>query len=244
MKSSNTDDRDFNDLKCIWMCSNIIDYKLCDKNFDCENCIFDKVIRNLSAELRLEEQLNKKEISLTLLDKLVDSIAVENSMEKVVFLKHQFRAKHLFAETYYLGLNPVLSKLLDSVDSIKNFENKTNYSKGDLLFHIAGPWGEIPMFVPMDFTLVDKINFSAKEISGNNWFALISVKEEDIRDAALQVEELQKKQLEVIINLSKFKNAYQNVGTTMYDGGTKVSSIHQVIGSDNYLEILNDLLSI
>ncbi|MDY0082451.1 MAG: hypothetical protein RBR74_04655, partial [Ignavibacteriaceae bacterium] len=37
-------------LKCIWMTSGVIDYKLCDNNFDCENCPFDKVIRNLSDE--------------------------------------------------------------------------------------------------------------------------------------------------------------------------------------------------
>lgn len=37
-------------LKCIWMTSGVIDYKLCDNNFDCENCPFDKVIRNLCDE--------------------------------------------------------------------------------------------------------------------------------------------------------------------------------------------------
>ncbi|MCB9247743.1 MAG: hypothetical protein H6613_03995 [Ignavibacteriales bacterium] len=43
-------------LKCVWMTSGVIDYKLCDNNFDCENCPFDKVIRNLSNEK--ESQVN------------------------------------------------------------------------------------------------------------------------------------------------------------------------------------------
>src|SRR4030067_3521666 len=35
-----------NESPCIWMEAGIIDYKLCDKNFDCENCPFDTIIKS------------------------------------------------------------------------------------------------------------------------------------------------------------------------------------------------------
>ena len=41
-------------LKCIWMASQVLDYKLCDNKFDCENCQFDKVMRNLLNEKELQ----------------------------------------------------------------------------------------------------------------------------------------------------------------------------------------------
>ena len=36
----------YESMKCIWMASQVVEYKLCDNNFDCENCPFDKVMRN------------------------------------------------------------------------------------------------------------------------------------------------------------------------------------------------------
>ncbi|MEI6127990.1 MAG: hypothetical protein WCQ99_15695, partial [Pseudomonadota bacterium] len=32
--------------KCIWMTTGLISYKLCTRDFRCEECIFDQVMRN------------------------------------------------------------------------------------------------------------------------------------------------------------------------------------------------------
>jgi glycine cleavage system H lipoate-binding protein len=34
-------------MKCIWMTAGVVDYKLCDLEFDCENCSFDRAFRAL-----------------------------------------------------------------------------------------------------------------------------------------------------------------------------------------------------
>lgn len=34
----------YENIKCIWMASDVVSYKLCDKEFDCENCQFNKVM--------------------------------------------------------------------------------------------------------------------------------------------------------------------------------------------------------
>ena len=55
-----------NDLKCIWMTSQQVAYKLCDKEFDCENCEFDKIFRNRS--IRTEQQNSFENINNDLLE--------------------------------------------------------------------------------------------------------------------------------------------------------------------------------
>jgi len=35
-----------NEMPCLWMQAGLIDFKLCDRNYDCENCPFDAVMRN------------------------------------------------------------------------------------------------------------------------------------------------------------------------------------------------------
>ena len=99
------------DLHCIWMASNHVAYKLCDKEFDCENCDFDKAIRNLSVQNNFNgnEESKHKDI-------LIDTISkIENEFydEKLIYLNNQLIIKKLFGPTYYLRLNPLLSPLFD-----------------------------------------------------------------------------------------------------------------------------------
>ena len=47
----------YDEVKCIWADSGIIGYKLCDRNFDCENCDLDKVLRK-TAEINSEIEKN------------------------------------------------------------------------------------------------------------------------------------------------------------------------------------------
>ncbi len=51
MNSLNESLAEYDSMQCIWMQSNIIKYKLCDFNFDCDNCLFDKVMRNRKNEI-------------------------------------------------------------------------------------------------------------------------------------------------------------------------------------------------
>ncbi len=37
-------------LKCVWMLAGVVDYKLCDHNYECEQCAFDRAIRERAAE--------------------------------------------------------------------------------------------------------------------------------------------------------------------------------------------------
>ena len=46
IKAQDFDDtRDGDAMKCVWMLGGIVDYKLCDRQFECEQCPFDAAIR-------------------------------------------------------------------------------------------------------------------------------------------------------------------------------------------------------
>ena len=45
----------WDDLICIWMKSDVVDYKLCDKEFDCDNCWFFHSIHNKGINGRIED---------------------------------------------------------------------------------------------------------------------------------------------------------------------------------------------
>jgi glycine cleavage system H lipoate-binding protein len=39
-------------LKCIWMTAGVVDYKLCEQEYDCEHCAFDRAFRGVAPEHR------------------------------------------------------------------------------------------------------------------------------------------------------------------------------------------------
>lgn len=38
-------------IKCVWMDAGVVDYKLCDRSYDCEHCPFDEALHGQRAEL-------------------------------------------------------------------------------------------------------------------------------------------------------------------------------------------------
>ena len=125
MKTKNNFQNSSGELKCIWMESELVKYKLCDKEFDCENCEFDKVFRNLS--LKMNDNSNNgvtvENQSEDILERLIKRIENETFDEKVFYLRNQLVIKNLFGNAYYLGINPVVLYLLDDFDSIHEFSN-------------------------------------------------------------------------------------------------------------------------
>src|SRR6516225_552687 len=43
--------------ECLWMEAGVVDYKLCDRSFDCEHCPFDEAVQSRSAKLIVSADL-------------------------------------------------------------------------------------------------------------------------------------------------------------------------------------------
>jgi hypothetical protein len=38
-------------VKCVWMLAGVVSYKLCDRHYDCESCLFDQAMRSAPSQL-------------------------------------------------------------------------------------------------------------------------------------------------------------------------------------------------
>lgn len=45
-----------NVMNCVWMDAGVVDYKLCDRSYDCERCPFDESLHGEHRELRFREE--------------------------------------------------------------------------------------------------------------------------------------------------------------------------------------------
>ncbi len=230
-------DNSYGLLKCIWMASNVIEYKLCDKKFDCENCRFDKVMRNYGEN---EMQTNNILSAVNLVERRLKSIKYD---EKFIYLKHCFIIKQVLPNTYYLGVNPLFISFLDHVGIIMDFSQSRSILSGQPVVQFFGEWGTSSLTAPMNFSIYDKVNNPADDLAKSKWIAIIGAIEQEVSAGRIEHSEwqvLQKKSFGIV---EEIKSNYPEVGLTMLDGGDQVKYLHQLVGREKYVGILQALIS-
>lgn len=223
-------------LKCIWMTSGVIDYKLCDNNFDCENCPFDKVIRNLSYEKETQLSVIVNDAN-TIFNKL-QSIKYDNN---IIYLKNNLIAKEICANTFYLGINPILVSFLDNVNSMMIDECRKNISVGQQIIKINGDWGSFSISSPINFLIYNIVGDPTDNPLKTGWFAIMGSVHQDVLSSKLHQKEWDKLHSKAIGAIAEIKTQVPKVGDTMMDGGSQIKFLHQLVGNKKYIDILNSL---
>jgi len=223
-------------MKCIWMACGIVEYKLCDNQFNCENCHFDKMLRNIPNDK--ETQLpNKINVADNILGKL-KSIRYDN---KIVYLKNNLIVKEICHDTFYLGINPIFISFLDTESSISVSESEKNVFIGQKLVRVFGEWGTISLTAPMNFLFYDKFGDMADTSVKSQWFAIIGAVHQEISNGNLYKEEWDRMHQKAVGFIEEIRSLEPIVVNTMLDGGSKIKSLHQLIGKKKYINILNSL---
>lgn len=223
-------------LKCIWMTSGVIDYKLCDNNFDCENCPFDRIIKNLSNNK--ERKFNGIVNDTNTILKKLQSIKYD---ENIIYLKNNLIAKEICVNTFYLGINPILVNLLDNVNLMTIEECRKNISAGEQIMQIEGNWGSIRVSSPINCLIYNKIDNPTDNPLKTEWFAIMGAVHKDVVSSRLHRKEWNKMHSKAIGAIAEIKTEAPRVGETMMDGGSQIKFLHQLIGNKRYIDILNSL---
>ena len=225
------------DLKCIWMTSKLVSYKLCDKKFDCENCEFDKVFRNLSVK-KNETKNENDTIHNDLLERAIKRIEDENFDDKIIYLKNQLVLKNLFGNAYYLGINPIVLTLIENVNYIWEFPGN-EIKKNQVIFTLEGNWGKKDFISPVNFLIIGRITISPNKLNQNKWHSVILFNEENKDDVQLTKEEWTfEKQNTISILKNQIKNK-PGIGQSLLDGGEPVQYLYQYLGNKEFLKLLN-----
>ncbi|GAB6282986.1 MAG: hypothetical protein STSR0008_17400 [Ignavibacterium sp.] len=237
MNTENMKEQNYENLKCIWMSSNLIEYKLCDKNFDCDNCVFDKVMRNLFVENSKKTNVVEDKSS-NIFEKVLSKINVLEFPERLFYLKNNLTAKHLFSRTYSLSLSGLSKILLDNISVINLPKSGTEIKKGDVIVELMEKWGQYSIKSPINFNLLNCIK-THNDISQNDWNYLIETDLEELNSARISKGEYQKNIINLTRKLFQYERSYSEIGITMTDGGKNVNYLYEAVGSNEYKNLLN-----
>lgn len=145
---------------CWWMLAGIVDYKLCDRDFDCENCPFDLILHSGAQH----EPDN------------VDSQLIDSAF---------YSPTHVWSRVedqgnVRIGLDDFAQRLLGRVYAVSLPHEGLRLEKGQLCLSVTHRHGKTSMAAPVSGTILDvnwKLNQSPSLLNrdpyGDGWALLI-----------------------------------------------------------------------
>ncbi len=227
--------------KCIWMEADVVAYKLCDQNYDCERCTFDFVMRNTWKEKTDSENVVLNFANNSLIDNIIGKISRIFYDRKLIYLKNQLVLKHMFGSVYTIGISQLLSNLIENIDEVEMLNDYGLVKKEEKLLSIRGKWGSKEILSPMDFTLLQKLDIDPDEFPDDNVFGVVSVGEPEITLARVSVERVKKDNYRLLKKLRNFLETEPQIGYTMMDGGNRCEYLYEALGLDTFQKIISNL---
>jgi hypothetical protein len=225
----------FDDIKCLWMNCNAVDYKLCDKNFDCENCEFDRKFRS---------RLNKKENIREEIESIFD---VGHYTVPFTHPHYHFDCglmiRNFLGNNFYLGLEPYMVKLIDRTSEISYISDNSLIFRGDPLLTIQNGWGGVNLTSPFSFRFVEKLDLNNIFSNGIRWFAVIEAEKSDVIYYSNNEKKYYEKMYNTKAMMKEYASASETTGTTMHDGGMPLEHWSDIIGKGNYRKLMTKLFS-
>lgn len=227
--------KSFDDIKCLWMKCGAIDYKICDKNFECEKCDFDK---HMLSELKLKGNVQEE------IEKMFNL-----AQHSVTFAHPHYHfssglmVRNFLANNYYLGLEPFIVKFIDRHSLLSYSTSNNRIKKGKPVLKISNGWGEINVLAPLSFDFVEKLNLNSIYSNDLHWFAIIEAERHEILSNSIDKKSYFEKLYETRLYLKNLMKTSEGVGETMYDGGAILENWSDILGSNTYKNLMERLFS-
>jgi glycine cleavage system H lipoate-binding protein len=249
------------EVKCIWMTAGIVNYKLCDKKYDCDNCgfyftakddpsvyerIYPSVSRNNAPELKSNDYRDR-------ILSFLDDWSID---EKCQYYPGHIWVKMKDENTALVGIDSLFGKILPKTKNIveplignilKQDQPGCWVTSNDITFTLKSPLSGI----------VDKVNENlflesdliSQDPFGKGWLFSLKPTNFDIeRKKLINAEKMKFNTERDVLKLKKkllsvIEPHNEEIGETMMDGGQALSDIYIIIGKKNYQNIIISLFS-
>lgn len=243
---------DSDDMKCVWMTSGIISYKLCSLDFMCEECEFDRVMHNAAAT-----GVPQKKIDRPLTPDTSSAGLSSNRLDGSLFYhKNHCWIKVITPYEVVIGVNGILAKLMNGIKTVVLPKVGDPVIKNQVFAHIMLDKHIVPLIMPVNGEIT-AINTSLEkqpellreEYRDKGWLVTIKADnlEKELRTLAFGSKAMAwYRSKEKSVNEALFSACNANrelLGATMYDGGELVPNASELLTSEQYSTLLDELSS-
>ena len=234
--------------KCIWMISGLITYKLCPRNYKCEECMFDRVMRNESSAM-----IRRPEVDAAL---AADLSRIESSSHSRIdsacfYHKNHCWVKVISTDEVITGINSILSRLLYDVKTIVMPKEGENIRRNQFFSHIIQEKHIVPVISPVsgkiisvNQELIDNPALLNTNHHENGWLAVIKPDDlqNDLRtllfgNKAIEWHKTMERSVSEAIHAAYSVNGSE-LGPTMLDGGEFILNPSDLLSPEQYYKII------
>ena len=239
--------------RCVWMTSGLISYKLCPHNYKCEECMFDRVMRNESSAMIRRPGVDA---ALAADLSLIESTASSRIDSACFYHKNHCWVKVINPCEVTIGINGILSRLIYDIKTVILPKQGEPVSRDQFFAHIIQEKHIVPVISPVNGTIIS-IN---PDIVSNpsllkdypqekGW--LVSIKphnlENDLRSLyfggkAIEWYKSMEKSVSEAIHAAYSINGAE-LGPTMQDGGEFSLNPSDMLSPEQYYKIIEVISS-
>lgn len=239
--------------KCIWMTTGFIQYKLCDRNHQCEICPFEQALKN--------EESGEGDFPGTEEDWTVGSLDGDPSIrinDAVFYHPDHCWVKVENPEKVRVGIDDLLTQLLTDVKVVTLPRTGSRTGAGECFAHIIQADYILPVIAPLSGSvqavndrLIHEPQLITDDPRGEGWLITIRPNnlESDLKDLLFGREAVswyRREEKEIIARTEQMlKHSPESVGPTMQDGGVKVGCLQEmlrIVNSKQRVKIIDSSL--
>lgn len=237
--------------KCVWMKTGLVSYKLCDKNYHCEACPFDRAMRNGGSDAASDSTMPEDEGSLC------GDSSSEAQSGSFLFHPDHCWVKVETHERVKIGLDSLITMLLSNVRLAVLPAAGSFVEAGECFAHIIMEDFVFPVISPLSGVIVETNQrlhnapgLLASDPEREGWIAAIRPDnlENDLKRLFFGRKAITWKQREendISSRLySLMKNSCSPIGPTMQDGGLPLTNLRDMLNAVSDKQILLILDSI
>lgn len=256
-------DKNSNDLKCVWMSAGLVNYKLCDLDFNCEHCEFHHAMQGTEHSSTTQHNEyseivasnfteNTNQMVNACLNKLLEGCKIH--LDRFYHSSH-FWFKPEESDQVQIGIDNLSLKILYPLDRCILPQLGEHIQYGQLMAWLVRGEIMIPLYAPVkgEIAAVNpsyplNVNVSADSLSDDTFLLKIKSKDlaVDLKRKSYStggIENYQKKISGIKTYLQRSVGDHQpeNIGLTLGDGGAMEQNLEKIMGSKLFREFIHDL---
>lgn len=257
---------------CIWMDAGVVDYKLCNCGFTCEECSFDAQLRvrkeSLSPGAASPERVHPagqqgRTIGsstaadahcATALENVLGSIDRQPLPDDRLYSQHHTWAKADAEGSYVIGIDHFIGTMLGAAQSVAFSVPPAHIKASEPYAWIVANGETLAVCSPISGTIIENNTALADRSAvihadpyGKGWIARLRPDEHTSAEMLRACDEMAGVMKDDRVRYersiqSELHRMQTQLAGTMYDGGTVLENFEDILGTKKYYEILERFL--
>lgn len=249
-------------LRCLWMDAGLVDFKLCDRSFQCDDCPFEARVRREAAQTGENDERRTqvspanesfREYFEKQVDKLLDPFNNLDLPDDRMYSTNHTWFKRSGGE-FTVGIDHCAIRLLGPISTVVLPQTPLKARATSPCVWFVQQDGAIALHTPLAGAIT-AINDKAKEdpslvthspyttgwilkLQPEDYPADVLLSARDVRTYFYRQSTALRKEI-----IHEFAGLSSNVGSTMADGGTHLLSVQDMLGGRTYLNLIAPLFA-